>query len=130
MHGSIPLEQVSVEDKLQDIEEIWTHLAGTPENIASPYGHTDVLRGREERISEGDITFSGYSRSQKSCEGSTQMRVQVLDEATADLPDEFRFCEQQAEGLGDYLLDSLRSDIQSLCIYGGIHAIYNGYWAA
>jgi len=32
------------------------------------------------------------------------MRVQVLDEAIADLADGFRFYEQQADGLGDYFL--------------------------
>lgn len=55
------------------------------------------------------------------------MRVQVLDEATADLADGFRFYERQADGLGDYFLDSLWSDIQSLRISGGIHAIHDGY---
>ena len=55
------------------------------------------------------------------------MRVQVLEEATADLADGFRFYERQADGLGDYFLDSLWSDIQSLRLYGGIHAIHNGY---
>ena len=55
------------------------------------------------------------------------MKVQVLDEATADLADGFRFYEQQANGLGDYFLDSLWSDIQSLRLSGGIHAIHNGY---
>lgn len=55
------------------------------------------------------------------------MRVQILDEATADLADGFRFYERQAEGLGDYFLDSLWSDIQSLRISGGIHAIHYGY---
>jgi len=34
------------------------------------------------------------------------MRVQVLDEATADLASGFRFYERQADGLGDYFLDS------------------------
>ena len=55
------------------------------------------------------------------------MRVQVLDEATADLADGFRFYERQADGLGDYFLDSLWSDIQSLRISGGIHAVHYGY---
>ncbi len=55
------------------------------------------------------------------------MRVQVLEEATADLADGFRFYERQADGVGDYFLDSLWSDIQSLRLYGGIHAIHNGY---
>lgn len=55
------------------------------------------------------------------------MKVQVLDEATDDLADGFRFYEKQAEGLGEYFLDSLWSDIQSLQLSGGIHAIHNGY---
>jgi len=55
------------------------------------------------------------------------MRVQVLVEATADLAAGFRFYERQADGLGDYFLDSLWSDIQSLRISGGIHAIHYGY---
>ena len=30
------------------------------------------------------------------------MRVQILEEATADLADGFRFYERQADSLGDY----------------------------
>ncbi len=55
------------------------------------------------------------------------MRVQVLEEATADLADGFLFYERQADGLGDYFLDSLWSDIHSLRLYAGIHAIHNSY---
>ena len=55
------------------------------------------------------------------------MKVQVLEEATADLADGFRFYERQTDGLGDYFLDSLWSDIHSLHLYGGIHAIHHGY---
>nr|VFK44656.1 MAG: hypothetical protein BECKTC1821E_GA0114239_103815 [Candidatus Kentron sp. TC]VFK54122.1 MAG: hypothetical protein BECKTC1821F_GA0114240_100419 [Candidatus Kentron sp. TC] len=56
------------------------------------------------------------------------MKIQILEEATADLAEGFRFYERQAEGLGDYFLDSLWSDIHSLCLYGGIHAIHHGYY--
>ena len=55
------------------------------------------------------------------------MKVQVLDEATADLADGYRFYERQAEGLGEYFLDTLWSDIHSLRLSGGIHAVHNGY---
>ncbi len=54
------------------------------------------------------------------------MRVQVLEEATADLADGYRFYERQADGLGDYFLDSLWSDIHSLRLCGGVHSIHNG----
>jgi hypothetical protein len=55
------------------------------------------------------------------------VRVQVLDEATGDLADGCRFYERQAEGLGEYFLDSLWSDINSLRMYAGVHAVHHGY---
>jgi len=57
MQFTIPLKQMSVEDKLQAIEEIWADLADTPENVPSPHWHADVLRAREKRISEGKSHF-------------------------------------------------------------------------
>ena len=54
------------------------------------------------------------------------MKVQVLDEARQDLVDGFRFYESQSEDLGDYFLDSLFSDIDSLQLYAGIHAVHFG----
>lgn len=38
----------------------------------------------------------------------------------------FRFYEAQAGGLGDYFLDSLSADIDSLRIYAGIHPLHSG----
>lgn len=55
------------------------------------------------------------------------MNIQVLDEAVEDLASGYRFYEQQASGLGEYFLDSLWSDIQSLRLYGGIHALHYGH---
>lgn len=45
------------------------------------------------------------------------MKVQILDEATADLADGYCFYERQAEGLGEYFLDTLWSDIHSLRLF-------------
>lgn len=55
------------------------------------------------------------------------MKVVVFEEALADLTDGYRFYERQAEGLGMYFLDSLWSDIDSLCVFAGIHPVYLGY---
>ncbi len=55
------------------------------------------------------------------------MKIQILEEAVADLVDGFRFYEGQLEGLGEYFVESLWSDILSLRLYGGIHAIHHGY---
>ena len=42
------------------------------------------------------------------------MKVQILDETQQDLVEGYRFYESQVAGLGDYFLDSLFSDIDSL----------------
>jgi plasmid stabilization system protein ParE len=54
-------------------------------------------------------------------------RVEILDEAERDLVDGAHFYEAQDVGLGQYFLDSLFSDIDSLQLYAGIHRVQFGY---
>jgi hypothetical protein len=49
------------------------------------------------------------------------MKIEILDRAATDLTDGFQFYEAQQAGLGDYFLNSLYSDIESLQLYVGIH---------
>lgn len=57
------------------------------------------------------------------------MKIQILDQAKLDLVDGFEFYEKKERSLGEYFLDSLYSDIDSLAIYAGIHPIRHGfYW--
>ncbi len=55
------------------------------------------------------------------------MRIELLDSAEKDLLNGFKFYERQSKGLGDYFLNSLFSDIESLYLYAGIHALHFGY---
>jgi len=52
------------------------------------------------------------------------MKLRILDAASQDLIDGYRFYEKQQTGLGSYFLDSLYSDIDSLQLHAGIHAIF------
>lgn len=52
------------------------------------------------------------------------MKIKFLDSAHHDLIEGYWFYEKQEEGLGNYFLDTLFSDIDSLQIYAGIHPIY------
>jgi plasmid stabilization system protein ParE len=56
------------------------------------------------------------------------MKIEILDLAEKDLIDGFIFYELQSKGLGDYFLDSLFSDIESLYLYAGIHTLHFGYY--
>ena len=49
------------------------------------------------------------------------MRIEILSEANEDLLKGYYFYERQAPNLGDYFLDSLYSDIDSLLVSAGIH---------
>jgi plasmid stabilization system protein ParE len=54
------------------------------------------------------------------------MTIEILDTAGEDLKRGYRFYEKQAAGLGEYFLDSIYSDIDSLLIYHGIHPMKFG----
>lgn len=54
------------------------------------------------------------------------MKLRILDAASQDLVDGYRFYERQQVGLGDYFLDALFADIDSLILYAGIHAVFFG----
>lgn len=54
------------------------------------------------------------------------MKIRILDSVSQDLIAGYLFYEKQSAGLGNYFIDSLFSDIDSLQIYAGIHPIYFG----
>jgi plasmid stabilization system protein ParE len=56
------------------------------------------------------------------------MKIKVLTAAINDLENGRLFYQQQGEHLGDYFLDALFSDIDSLVIYAGIHQLVFGYY--
>ena len=49
------------------------------------------------------------------------MKIVILPSVRDDLEAGFQFYEHQQEGLGNYFLESLFSDIDSLHLYAGIH---------
>ncbi len=54
------------------------------------------------------------------------MKIKILESAMIDLMKAHRFYEAQEKGLGDYFLDSLFSDIDSLILSAGLHSIHYG----
>jgi len=56
------------------------------------------------------------------------MKIRVLSSAVNDLHAGWVFYEKQGEGVGEYFLNSLFSDIDSLVLYAGIHPKVFGYY--
>ena len=49
------------------------------------------------------------------------MNIKILNDAQNDIAKAMLFYENQKDKLGEYFLDSIMSDIESLWLYGGIH---------
>lgn len=56
------------------------------------------------------------------------MTIRILDLAEEDLLAGFKFYEGQSAGVGSYFLETLYSEIGSLCLYAGIHRRVSGYF--
>lgn len=55
------------------------------------------------------------------------MTVVILEDAAEDLESGAQFYELCATGVGDYFLDSILSDLDSLVLFAGVHPIYFGF---
>lgn len=54
MSSSLPLEKMSVEEKIQAMESIWDDLCDRADSLASPAWHGGVLADRESALQGGD----------------------------------------------------------------------------
>lgn len=55
-------------------------------------------------------------------------RIVVLSDAADDIERARKFYDEQDEGVGNYCVDSLLSDIESLALYHGIHSRHFGLY--
>lgn len=51
---NLPLDKMTVEEKLQVMEEIWDDLSGRAESVPSPLWHGEVLAEREQTVERGE----------------------------------------------------------------------------
>ena len=56
------------------------------------------------------------------------MKIRILSLAESDLLAGYRFYERQSEGVGNYFLNTLYSEIESLRLYAGIHPLVRDYF--
>jgi hypothetical protein len=56
------------------------------------------------------------------------MMVVVLEDAAEDIESGRRFYESCEAGVGDYFVESILSDLESLVLYAGIHPTYFGFF--
>ena len=59
----LPLNEMSVEEKLQTMEALWQSLSAEPSAIESPPWHEEELRERERRIESGETKFIDWEEA-------------------------------------------------------------------
>ena len=66
MSANLPLNEMSLEEKLQAMEALWEDLSREPNHIESPSWHEDVLKETERRAESGEATFSDWEKAKVS----------------------------------------------------------------
>ncbi len=61
----ISIKEMTIEEKLMVMEEIWDDLCHNADNIPSPAWHGDELAQREAAISSGKATFTDWDTAKK-----------------------------------------------------------------
>ncbi len=56
----LPLEKMSVQDKLAAMEQLWTDLCRTPGDVPSPAWHDTELEARAQKVREGSARFTDW----------------------------------------------------------------------
>jgi len=65
MIPTLPLDQMSVEEKIQTMESLWDSLLHENSEIASPDWHGEVLAEREAAIERGEAHFEDWEAAKE-----------------------------------------------------------------
>jgi hypothetical protein len=65
MEAILPLDKMTVAEKLRAMEALWTDLSRNEAQIESPAWHGDVLHDREAKIKSGAETFMDWETAKK-----------------------------------------------------------------
>ena len=65
MSIDLPLDSMTVAEKLHALEAIWSSLCKNPSDVESPAWHATVLEDRNRRLRSGEATVSDWESAKK-----------------------------------------------------------------
>jgi len=71
MELALPLEQMTVEEKLRALQRIWEDLCRHEGDVPSPPWHRDVLEAREARVTQGAERFTEWEEAKRRIRETT-----------------------------------------------------------
>jgi len=72
MEATLPLDQMTREEKLRAMEALWADLSRDETQFESPAWHGDVLRGRAEAVKSGKEAFIDWETAKKQLRDKLQ----------------------------------------------------------
>jgi hypothetical protein len=69
MEATLPLDKMTVAEKLRAMEMLWADLSRNEAQIESPAWHENVLRDREARIKSGEEKFLDWETAKQQLRG-------------------------------------------------------------
>ena len=72
MELALPLDQMTVEEKLRALERIWEDLCRHEADIPSPQWHRDILEAREARATRGAEQFTDWEQAKHRIREATK----------------------------------------------------------
>ncbi len=69
MSTNLPLDQMTVAEKLEAMEAIWSSLCRNPPDVNSPEWHKEILAERRRRLASGETTLSDWSEAKNRLQG-------------------------------------------------------------
>ena len=65
MNVNLPLQSMSIEEKVQAMESLWNDLCEHAESIESPVWHEDILADREQALQNNSEQFVDWDTAKK-----------------------------------------------------------------
>jgi Putative addiction module component len=59
----LPLNEMTVEEKVQTMESLWESLSANPAAVESPAWHEEELRVRENKIASGEAKYIDWEKA-------------------------------------------------------------------
>ena len=63
MSIKLPLNEMTVQEKLAAMEALWEDLTRSPETIESPEWHKEILDERRQRVGDGTAQFEEWDKA-------------------------------------------------------------------
>ena len=65
MTATLPLEKMTLREKLAAMEALWEDLSQSPDKLPSPAWHKEVLDARRARVASGKAKFVEWEAAKK-----------------------------------------------------------------